>query len=241
MMQRLRYGESDIPYKVFFVPDKKQKITIHVHPDSTVQVDAPVGVPLADIKMAVSKRSRWLYSHLEQTHKQYEHVLPREYISGECYFYLGKRYVLKIFKNVLQPSGVKLRQGQLQVTSDDIRCGAIKLLLWGWYQEHAEKIFNRRLQSICAELQWVNQVPKWKLLTMKKQWGNCSPKGLLSLNAHLVKAPAQCIDYVLIHELCHLKVHNHGDKFYKLLASQIPDWESVKGRLDGMAEIVLNE
>lgn len=57
----------------------------------------------------------------------------------------------------------------------------------------------------------------------------------------LVKAPTKCIDYVLLHELCHLKEHNHSPEFYRLLSHQMPDWEAVKGKLDGMAELILNE
>ena len=76
---------------------------------------------------------------------------------------------------------------------------------------------------------------------MKKQWGSCSPQGVITLNPHLVKAPRDCVDYVLVHELCHLVEHNHSVEFYRLLGGQIPGWESVKAKLDGMAEKLLND
>jgi len=76
---------------------------------------------------------------------------------------------------------------------------------------------------------------------MKKQWGSCSPVGVISLNTHLIKAPTACTDYVLLRELCHLKWHNHGPGFYRLLRPTMPGWESVKNRLDSMAELLLNE
>jgi hypothetical protein len=63
----------------------------------------------------------------------------------------------------------------------------------------------------------------------------------LSLNPLLVKAPRECIDYVILHELCHLKEHNHSKNFYLLLSRTMPDWESVKARLDGMSELLLAE
>jgi hypothetical protein len=75
---------------------------------------------------------------------------------------------------------------------------------------------------------------------MQKQWGSCSPQGHILLNPHLVKAPRECIDYVIIHELCHLKEHNHSPEFYRLLCLQMPDWKQVKAKLDGMAELLLN-
>jgi len=238
--QCLQYGEFQIPYKVFFVPDRQHKIAIHVHPDGTVQVDAPPHAPLAEVKQAVAKRGRWLRNHLGRIKEQRAYVLPREYVSGESHFYLGRRYVLKVGKNKWKMPSVKLRQGQLQITSENTDRNVVKAMLWSWYKDHAGILFERRLEAICQESRWIKDRPTWKLLTMKKQWGSCSPNGVLSLNPHLVKAPSQCIDYVLLHELCHLKVHNHSPQFYRLLKRQMPEWEAVKGRLDGMAELLLN-
>jgi predicted metal-dependent hydrolase len=86
---------------------------------------------------------------------------------------------------------------------------------------------------------WLREPPRWRLLAMKRQWGSCSPRGTLSLNPHLVKAPASCIDYVLAHELCHLKHHDHSKNFYRTLARHVPDWREVKQRLDDMADRLL--
>jgi len=239
--QCLYYGELKIHYKVFFVPGRQQKVAIHVYPDGTVQVDAPPQVPLIEVKKAVSKRSRWLCNQLDRTRQQYANVLPREYVSGESHLYLGRRYVLKICKSNSRQAEVKLRQGQLQLVSSSIDHESIKEQLWGWYKNHAIKLFDRRLENICANLSWVTSKPEWKLLKMRKQWGSCSPKGALNLNPHLVKAPIRCIDYVLLHELCHLKIHNHSPQFYRLLFKHMPEWEAAKMQLDGMAEILLNE
>jgi len=238
--QCLRYGELNIPYQVLFVPGRQRKVAIHVHPNGRVQVDAPPQTSLADIKQAVTKRSRWLCDHIERIKERRSWVLPREYVSGESHFYLGRRYVLKVRKIKMQQPSVKLRRGLLQVATDDITQDAVKNLLWDWYKDHARNQFDRRLGALLQETSWVREKPAWKLRTMKKQWGSCSPKGILSLNPHLVKAPSKCIDYVLLHELCHLKFHNHSRHFYRLLRKQMPEWEAVKGRLDGMAEMLLN-
>ncbi len=239
--QCLHYGELKIPYKVFFVQGRQQKIAIHVHPDGTVQIDAPPQAPLTEVKKAVSKRGRWLCNQLDRARQQYANVLPREYVSGESYLYLGRRYVLKIRKNEHQQPVVKLRQGQLQVAASNTSHEVIKEQLWGWYRNHAIKLFDRRLENICVNLSWIKTKPEWKLLKMRKQWGSCSPKGTLNLNPHLVKAPIRCVDYVLLHELCHLKIHNHSPQFYRLLFKHMPEWEAAKTQLDGMAEILLNE
>jgi predicted metal-dependent hydrolase len=240
--QTLQYGDTPIAYRVFFVPAKRQRIAIHVHPDGTVQVDAPAQTSLYEIKQAVGRRAHWLNGQIERVKKQNTHVLPREYVSGESHLYLGRRYLLKVRRNSRDTTpGVKLRGGQLQVTCFDTDPDKVKALLWQWYRSHATDLFERRLGNLCPTLRWVEQKPTWKLLKMKQQWGSCSPEGILSLNPHLIKAPTDCIDYVLLHELCHLKHHNHDTVFYQLLQNHMPNWEAVKRRLDGMAAMLLNE
>jgi predicted metal-dependent hydrolase len=238
--QRLQYGEVQIPYQVFFVPGRKHKVAIHVHPNGRVQVDAPPQTSLAEVKHAVTQRSRWLFNHIERIREQHAWVLPMEYVSGESHFYLGRRYLLKIQKIKRQRPGVKLMRWKLLVFTNDSGRGCVKTLLWDWCKVHACGQFEVRLERMWEQTNWVWEKPVWKLRAMKRECGSCSPKGVLTLNPHLVKAPPQCIDYVLLHELCHLKFHNHSRSFYRLLKTEMPEWEAVKGRLDGMAELLLN-
>ncbi|WP_319760765.1 SprT family zinc-dependent metalloprotease [Maridesulfovibrio sp.] len=241
IMQTLTYGDEKIRYQVCHVPGKKTKVAIHVHPDGSVQVDAPLNAEITQIKEAVQKRARWVMEHLIRNREIRANVLPREYISGESYFYQGRRHQLKVIKNQEQKSQVRLYRGQLQVTTENASPERVKKLLQRWYKDRAKAYFEKRLLDIVSKTPWQSDVPQWRLLTMKKQWGSCSPKGTLSLNPHLVKAPRECIDYVLTHELCHLQEHNHSPRFYRLLTERIPEWKSVKAKLDGMSEMLLNE
>ena len=117
----------------------------------------------------------------------------------------------------------------------------VKILLRDWYREHAAAYFQKRLAALQHNIAWLDSIPAFRLQAMQKQWGSCSPAGVLLLNPHLIKAPARCVDYVLLHEICHLREHNHGKTFYALLESLLPDWQCVKDKLDNMAEILLNE
>ena len=117
----------------------------------------------------------------------------------------------------------------------------VKSLLHNWYCKRAGEQFARRLQVLSSQTPWIKQAPRWQLRPMKKQWGSCSPKGVLSLNPLLVKAPRECIDYVIVHELCHLKEHNHSKNFYKLLSQALQEWQSAKTRLDSMSEPLLSD
>ena len=117
----------------------------------------------------------------------------------------------------------------------------VKILVRDWYRSHAQVHFDRRLAELQQHIAWLDHVPAYRLQNMRKQWGSCSPSGTLLLNPHVIKAPRRCIDYVLIHELCHLQEHNHSPAFYRLLEACMYDWQEVKGQLDGMAELLLNE
>ena len=245
-----------------------RKVLIKVHPDGRVVATAPEDATEALIKEAVSKRARWIWQHLQDFVKQSTDVLPRHYISGETQFYLGRRYVLKVHR-VEQAEGdesaeqqgqsVKLSRGKLNVTlaqsdggSDSnskqdsdraisTQAETVKALVDNWYQHKAIAIFNERLAALLPKASWVTGTPSFRVLAMSKQWGSCSAKGTLMLNPHLVKAPKECIDYVILHELCHIAEHNHSEQFWRLLTQVMPNWKAVKAKLDGMAELYLNE
>jgi predicted metal-dependent hydrolase len=240
IQQTLHYGDLRIPYSVLTSSTSGRKLAIQIGADGVIKVRASSEVSLATIKQAVTKRARWLHNHLTRVNAQNSHALPREYVSGETHFYLGRRYLLKVKKSSREVPSVKLKRGRLEVITDADSRDRIRALLWTWYRDRALAVFDRRLIEVCEPLPWINSLPKWKLLTMKKQWGSCSPAGVLSINPHLVKASSLAIDYVLLHELCHLRVHNHSHKFYRLLDRQMPGWKEVKTRLDGMAGLLLN-
>ncbi len=247
--QTLRYGDTAIPYEVSIRSELTGTVAIHVYPGGTVQVDAPQNTSPETIRSAVRKRARWLAGHVEKIRERQQDLQPRLYISGECHFYLGRRYVLKVIplkaaerRAGVKPS-VKLKGGQLRVTKADKDAAVVKRLLRDWYRDHARAHFERRLVALTALMPWVKkrQLPPVKLLEMKKHWGSCSPSGSVVLNPHLVKASRQCIDYVIVHELCHLKEHNHSEKYWRLLAKVLPEWKQRKERLDEMAEVLLNQ
>lgn len=234
------YGDSAIVFSLSWKDTLKGKIAIHVQPDGRVLVDAPAGTALGEVKGALLKRARWVHDQTMRAELQRRHVLPRLYVSGETHWYLGKRYLLKVKILKSQTPNTKLTRGLLTVTLPEYSRDLVQAQLENWYLGRATDLFNRRLNAIYPTLGWVKQKPGWQLRSMSKQWGSCSPKGRLSLNPLLVKAPRDCIDYVLIHELCHLQHHNHGPQFYRLLKRQLPHWEAIKFRLDGFAEQILN-
>ena len=229
------YGGEVVDFEVLESPSRTEKILIKVYADCRVVVSAPLNADDKTIIEAVKQRSRWIYKQLREFREQSRFITPRQYKSGESHFYLGKQYQLKVIQDDTKPKGVKLLRGRLEVNTLDTDIESIKSHLNEWYRSRAKVIFEVRLRQILEKALWVEAKPDIRLMTMRTQWGNCSPSGLLTLNPHLVKAPAICIDYVILHELCHLVEHNHSERFYQLLSQVMPDWEIVKVRLDNMA------
>ncbi|TVQ51128.1 MAG: DUF45 domain-containing protein [Saprospirales bacterium] len=109
----------------------------------------------------------------------------------------------------------------------------VKVLLLAWYKTHAEKRFNKSLQeNLVYFKKWKINQPPLVIKRMSKRWGSCTSKGKIILNPELIKAPSRCIDYVVIHELCHLVHHNHNKEFYTLLQAIMPDWQKWKFKLE---------
>ncbi|MEW9273204.1 M48 family metallopeptidase [Gluconobacter oxydans] len=237
----LTYGGEQI--RVELLPRARPGTTlrIKVHPDLTVQVVVPEDTTEADLGKALHQKTRWIWQKLRDFRAVQEHATPRAYVSGESHFYLGRRHLLKVHHQPDTPETVRMLRGRLDVFVQERSALRIKKLLELWYFTRAQDVFRTRLNALLPTTLWITTPPALKLQVMQTQWGNCSPGGTITLNPHLIKAPRDCIDYVILHELCHLKEHNHGPAFWALLERVMPDWERHKVRLDGMAEMMLQK
>jgi predicted metal-dependent hydrolase len=239
MADTLRYGNRSTDYNVSESGRLSSKILIHVHPHGAVEVEAPAGEDFSRIRAAVQKRARWIFDNLDAARDARTFALPREYVGGETHFYLGRRYRLFVRAEPGALSSVKLVRGRIEVTAPVADRAAIKRRLKAWYRARAQDYLARRLTQLVARIGWLDVTPPMKIVTMEHQWGSCSPLGSINLNPALIRAPRHCIDYVLIHELCHLKEHNHSRRFYALLQEHSPNWIATKAELDRLAELLL--
>lgn len=236
----IMYGLERIPFELQPRKGNIYRVRIKVHADCRVVVQAPPSASNIEILNAIKKRASWIYIKRSQFNKQLQHITPRHYVSGESHYYLGRRHLLKVKIAQNSAQHVKLLQGKLEIQVRNKTEQTVRILLFNWYKEKAREVFNRRLDAILPQVLWITERPKIRLCTMQTQWGSCSPSGRLTLNPHLVKASRECIDYVILHELCHLAEHNHSDKFYRLIKQIMPNWEIVKEKIDNMAGLLLN-
>lgn len=226
----LIYGSKNIDYSLYY--SERRTLEIAVHPDCKVIVKAPIGSSLSKIEKKINKRARWILNQLNYF-AQFTPKTPRRfYVNGETHLYLGKQYRLKISQG--DKDCVKLAKGFFQITCrDEPSSEKVKKLLNKWYANKASIQFNLSMDRCWPKIKKFGFAkPQVFIKRMQKRWGSLSDKGIVTLNPDLVKAPKDCIDYVVIHELCHLKFLNHSPEFYKLLDAMMPEWEKIKHKLE---------
>lgn len=229
LMESVSYGSRRIDFQVRRV-DRKT-LAIEVHPDSSVQLIAPENSSLADLKKKVVKRGKWIVK--QQAY--FETFLPatpkREYVSGETHLYLGKCYILKVEQG--NKNSVKLRGGKIEVVDKVLQQEKIKEVLAAWYYRLAKKRFEIILEQAVRKFALEQiEIPPMEIKRMQKRWGSCTADGKIILNPELIKANSKCIEYVVVHELCHLVIPAHNKDFYRLLEEKMPNWERWKDKLE---------
>jgi len=231
-MHSVRYGESTISYSLVRRPRRTLGIT--VHPDRSVIVSAPEDAGLESIQALVLRRARWILRQQVDLARYEPRATPRQYVSGESYRYLGRQYQLKVIGN--SSERVRLARPRLEVYLPGRPATAtVQRLLLGWFRTRAKAVFSERWAGCLAKMERHNvpSVP-FVLLAMRSRWGSCTASKRILLNPELVKAPTECIDYVMLHELCHLRYPAHDWRFYRLLSRVCPDWPRLKSRLNAV-------
>ncbi len=226
----IQFGNRQITYRLHRGARKRMRIV--VNPELMVNVYAPLFAEDERIREALRKKAPWIVRMLDKQETYHPLPTPKRYVSGETFVYLGRQYRLKVADGCRQPA--KLRGRFLRVWVDDKNnTEKIRKEINAWYRERAREVFGRYLGK-CFEIASCHGVPEplLSIRVMRRRWGSCSPAGRITLNLNLVKVPVHCIEYVIMHELCHLKCHNHSKAFYSLLTRCQPDWRKRKEALD---------
>ncbi len=233
-MPILAYGTRTIEYTL--IRRDRKTLEISVLPNMSVEVVAPQQAPLEKIEAKILKRGLWI---IEQQ-LFFKALQPfdgaRSYVSGESHYYLGRRYRLKVVEATERV--VKLQGQFLWVyTPDRSKPKHIQKQVQAWYKKQALRKFTERLAICHKRLAPENiPLPTLKIRLLHKRWGSCQPgkPGKIILNINLMKAPTYCIDYVVLHELCHLIIPNHSAAFYQLKERYLSDWKARKKLLEGV-------
>lgn len=227
----VQYGNTTLWYQ--YVRTERRTLGFVIHPDTRVEVRVPYHAMPAEVDKMVLRKASWIVRQ-QDFFRAYLPVVPqREYVSGETHYYLGKQYRLKIH-HTLSVEEVKLTGGRIHIhTHHPQDARYVAGLLAGWYRPKAVARFEQAVDLAMSLLHKHKiQRPPVLVQRMHKRWGSCTPRGRILLNPELIKTPGRCIDYVVIHELCHLVHPNHSAKYYALLDRAMPDWKRWKQKLE---------
>lgn len=232
---------------------RRTRIGMAFDPSGFVIMDAPPGVGESEVREVVAEHHRWLRVRLDKARDAVHEVRALNYVAGELVHYLGQAYRLEVRAG--DEAGVTLcppAHGQLplfanaafgtiRVTTPETSPTGVKSAVCDWYSQQADQVFGERLAG-WSELPWLRgAAPRWRHAFMRSQWGSCSARGKISLNTHLIKAPVPLVDYVILHELCHLEHHDHSRRFYALMERHMPDWQRRRAALDRFLPVLLHD
>ena len=228
----LEYGKTSIDYQLSYTD--RGSLAIHVHPDLQVTVEAPLDSAFAEIEKRIRKRAAWILRQQKNFRRYSFDIPPRQYVSGETHRFLGKQYQLKVSQSENEKEYVKMdREYILLGVRDKSDRAQVKKRLTNWYRQRAYEIFCERVEVWFARFEGYGVPrPEVAVRQMRSQWGSCSVRGKMNLNLKLVMVPRQFIDYVIVHELCHLIEHNHSLSFYALMSKILPDWKEKRELLN---------
>jgi predicted metal-dependent hydrolase len=229
-LKSIPYGNS----KIDFVLKRNDRKTlgIKVYPDGSTVVIAPAETSYDKITEKVKSKAQWIDKQKDFFMLFEPRAKEKIYESGESHLYLGRNYRLKIRE--ANTNSVKLKGGYIFIS---VKNKYDKILiekeLKKWYKSkailHFQTLFDNRL-GLAKEISDKETSLNYKWFN--NRWGSCFKDGAISLNLELIKAPKECIDYVIVHEICHLVHHNHSAKFYTLLGKKLPKWRESKVKLE---------
>jgi len=223
----LQFGSETIDYVLTF--SNRKTLGISVSPDLSIQVKAPENANPKKVKEKVKAKAPWILK--QKSHFLYYHPLStkKKFVSGETHLYLGRQYQLKIIKSNYNEVKFDGRYFMVQCKSK----AQVEKLITDWYKFRAKTKFAEIAEPLIYRFAKHKVAPKnLYIKAMKYRWGSCTAKGNLILNPELIKAPKPCIEYVIVHELCHLVHRNHNKKFFELQEKEMPDWEKWKNKLE---------
>jgi len=229
MTHKVKFGSIDLVFSVIYTDRKSLGIT--VTPENLILVKAPASATLPDIKRRLIKKAPWIIKQQLFFLGFHPKTPARKYIGGETHLYLGRQYRLKI---IIGKAGTVKPTGRfIEVTTP--QRDKVETLMHDWYYNNARDWFNRLAAPLIEKFRKHKVKPTSIVLReMPTRWGSCTARGKIILNPELIKAPKGCIEYVIIHELCHLIHHNHTQKFIDLQTKEMPDWEKWKNKLENL-------
>lgn len=199
------------------VRSKRRTLSLIVETDGTLTVRAPLRMKAADIHRFIEQKADWI--RRKQGRAQKEAIPPHQFAEGETFPYLGKEVPLHLVPGP-QPA-LKMDRTFKLAKSAQPRAAAV---FEAWYKKQARSVLAERVNFFARR--YVFDVEKVRISSARTRWGSCSAKKTLSFTWRLVMAPPEVVDYVVVHELCHLRELNHSPAFWAQVEAILPDYKA---------------
>lgn len=228
---------------IHYLLEQKQvkNINLRIHKDCMVYVSANPDVPAEKVDDFVVSKGAYICSSQRKFREMAQYApQPKQYVSGETFYLLGRGVRLKVEKNLqdtISSDGVYLYLS-VKDTEDFTKK---QRMVTHYLDEQCRTIFAEIISEIYPVFQKYGvSMPTLRIRDMETRWGSClAKKGVITLNKRLLEAPRNCIEYVVMHEFCHFIHPNHSKHFYSFLAMLMPDWKERKRALDRSASFWL--
>lgn len=217
------WGGTCLPYAIRRSARRKKTVAVTVDPSGDVLLVAPEHFSTSRLDAVVRRKAAWIVQRLRHLQSHDPPSSPREFVSGESVLYLGRHYRLKVHSNATGEA--KLRGGWLHVPAPAgaQRTSHVRTALVSWFRRHAAERLPERVQAWRARAGV--ETPHVVIADQQKRWGSCDRSGTIRLNWRIIQAPMRLVDYVVVHELVHLRHRGHGPDYWQALGRVMPDYE----------------
>lgn len=223
---------SDHTYRIHRRAPRKgnRRLRLSIDAHGSVYLSHPLRASRADIMAFIEQHAPWIAARAVPLDTQRAH---HPYAEGSTHYLLGNAHILQLdgrHTRLIAENGI-LRTASADA---DALASRFKTLHRAMSAAHIPALVQEQLPH-CP---WVREVPPIRYRAMRKTWGTCRSDGMLTFNTRLIQYPVPLIEHVIIHELCHLKEHNHSPAFYALMDIAQPDWRARRAALDAFARIL---
>ncbi len=200
------------------VRSRRKTIALIIRPDGSLEVRAPLRLPQAAILKFVTDKAAWIEKHRARLKEQRGGLQSRQFQTGELIHFSGHSYPLHIVRSATQT--IRLESNRFVLSASLLPRAA--QVLEGWYANQMHLILAVRLESLAQATD--THPARVRISRARTRWGSCSGRGVLAFSWRLAMAPLEIIDYVIVHELAHLRQPNHSRAFWQLVARTLPDY-----------------
>jgi len=205
---------------------RRKTISLHIKEDGKIVIYTPYCTPKWEIEKFIEEKESWIIGKISEREKRTKEV-EKTFLSGEKFLYLGEWYPLEIQESSNRGTPLTLAFGKFILSHD--RIGEARDLFCHWYKKEAKEKITERVDHYGNRFQLLPE--GIKITSARSRWGSCSRDNRLSFSWRIIMASLTIIDYVLIHELVHIREKNHSQKFWNYLESVLPDYRKHRSWL----------